>query len=472
MTIKQYFFINQLTDEQQKLAAEIEVALTTIMTNPTGTRFDTLDVKHHKSLIKSFSDRFTKLFTLGNGFYSYQAASYHIQTYLENKYRKPVTGVFRFELTPDIFKDTFLREIGIHTYNGGVKLYPIQIRVMTIWLCLCYFDIRLFKLNDFDAVFAMVDECLDEDMKAIEDIWAEIKTWHDKHIDEILEAQKENTEYRSIKRKARRVLSDRLMTKELELHHFMAQSLFTHTYSAFIDCVAKKYHLTRRSILKRAKEIGLTDELYYSLRDDICDFQVEVWNEIDYYADIIKNGPYDKSTRKQKYLKQFCRYREFWSPICDSAGCHVEDAEDFDETFVPEQVVDSGQPEILWPKQQPFADKIDCFKYFTPESRPVKNVYSSLSELDCASESDTDSTSINVEPVDLSETTHDTDQALSEVGTQSEYKDTCEIVVIDGVLQMVDIPGDAEDEKPVANYLAIDDEMVDMILNSGSDILS
>ena len=316
--IRNLILDGQLTAQQGALSAKIEESLETIMENPQGYFYDFIDIRKYKDLLQTLNDEFRKVFPNAKGLYAYQSDYYNIQSTLENKYKHKVEGIFAFMYREDEFRYAFLQALAIYLHkNEHPIIYPIQIRAITVWLLVCYFDIERFKVNDFTQVFTFVDRLLDTDMKIIEDIWNDINEFRAKYDEVIREYNRQKSEMRAIMRKARRCVSSTLMCKELEIHHFMAEEYYFHNYSKMLEAVAEHYHRSVRSIRKRAKEIGLTPERYFELLPEADNCWQKVRNEINQAQQILDNGPLHEWEVFDYYSKRFGMFRTFWSNITD-----------------------------------------------------------------------------------------------------------------------------------------------------------
>lgn len=365
-TIKNLIFAGKLTAQQEALSTKIEESLETIMENPQGYFYDFIDIRKYKTLLQTLNDEFRTVFPGTKGLYAYQSDYYNIQSALENKYKHKVDGIFAFMYREDEFRYAFLQEVAIYLHkNEHPVIYPIQVRAITVWLLVCYFDIERFKVNDYIPVFAFVDSLLDTDMKIIEDIWGDINVFRAKYDEAIREYNRQKSEMRAIMRKARRCVSATLMCKELEIHHFMAEEYYFHNYSKLLEAVAEHYHRSVRSIRKRAKEIGLTPERYFELLPEADNCWQKVRNEINQAQQILDNGPLHEWEVFDYYSQRFSMFRTFWSNITD----------DFDDIEDVQRREDERNRDIMLVKNPKYVEWLDQQKRHWEElnERILKN---------------------------------------------------------------------------------------------------
>lgn len=313
--LKNLIFDGQLTAQQEALSARIDESLETIMENPQGFWYDMLDIAKYKGMLKTFNEQFRRVFPVTKGLYAFQSDYYSIQTALENKFKLKVTGSFTYTYSKEVFRFAFLHELAIYLHHTRHQvLYPVQVRAITIWLLIYYFDIKNFKYGDYTPILAYAQELMDVEMAEIEAIWAEINLFRKEYDEKIREFNAEKARMRGIVRKAKRCVTDRLMAKELEFHHFMAQRVcHIRDYREQLNEVAKRYHLALRTVKKRAKEIGLSEEVFSENLSQAYECYKYVELEKKKAQKIIDEGPLGKSDTFGYYKKRFSMFRTFWS---------------------------------------------------------------------------------------------------------------------------------------------------------------
>ena len=304
-----------MTIQQEALSAQIDESLETIMENPQGFWYDMLDIAKYKGMLKTFNEQFRRVFPVTKGLYAFQSDYYSIQTALENKYKLKVTGSFTYTYSKEVFRFAFLHELAIYLHHTRHQvLYPVQVRAITIWLLIYYFDIKNFKYGDYTPILAYAQELMDVEMAEIEAIWNEIAVFRTEYDEKIKGFNAEKARMRGIVRKAKRCVTDRLMAKELEFHHFMAQRVcHIRDYREQLNEVAKRYHLTLRTVKKRAKEIGLSEEVFSENLSQAYECYKYVEMEKKRAQKIIDEGPLDKSEGFNYYKQRFSMFRTFWS---------------------------------------------------------------------------------------------------------------------------------------------------------------
>lgn len=316
MNIKQLIFPGQLTEEQVALTAEIEQKLQTIMEDPRGHFYDQLQINLYKGFLQDLNRRFKKVFPGSKGLYATQSNYYHIQTAIENEFQTTVERPFTFDYSEEVFRFAFLHELAIYLHeNKHPVIYPIQVRAITIYLMLYYFNFRDYKPSDYEPAFAFAQQLLDTDVSVIDDIWGDIERFKTEYAEIIAEAQRKRNEERRLMRKSRRVAYEKLMVKELEERHYMAQESFFYDYNKMLDAVAKHYNRSLKSIKQRAKEIGLTKERYNELLPDADYYYTLVQNEISEATEILNRGPVEKRDVWEHRTERFKLFRTFWSPL-------------------------------------------------------------------------------------------------------------------------------------------------------------
>lgn len=327
MKINFLIYSGQLTEEQIAMTAEIEENLQTIMKNYPAVRFDVWDVRDHKKKLKILNRKFPEVFQRTPGLYVYQSNYYSIQWCLEEHLKEPVLGVFAYKYSDELFRYAFIHELAIYTHNkGGALLYPIQVRAITVWLLLCYFDIQDFKAKEFDQAFAVAEACMEEDYAMIKKIWVDIDRFKELNLSDIQDLNESKNKARRIVRWAKRCLSRNLKTSELKLHHFVGSNhhvtdYYNDSYNSGFDykrmlkVTAETYHLSERTIKKRAKEIGLTEEVYDKELINYSEHQSRVNEELEVARDILENGPFTKQETWTHYKKRFKVGRTFCSGI-------------------------------------------------------------------------------------------------------------------------------------------------------------
>lgn len=123
------------------------------------------------------------------------------------------------------------------------------------------------------------------------------------------------------------------MGKDLELCNFMARDSYGFMYKDVIHEACRYFNMTRKTIMKRAIELGFTEEMYMRLRKDGKNYWMLEENRYSYYERIIETGPYDESTARKQYYKRFSRYRTFESMISrDINGKETEQSEEIPDT--------------------------------------------------------------------------------------------------------------------------------------------
>lgn len=298
-----------ITEEQKAFSSRIEQELGAII-NHHGHWYDRIDLRDYRKRICSLNKLSKSVFK--GGLFHYQVKHYHIQMFLENTYKTPITGHGVFEFDEDIFRTAFLRALSIATYNTKV-IYPIQTKMISMWLLFCYFYIKNFKPDDFATAFEIAEGCMDEDISLIEDSWIEIDNWSATNRDAIDEANAESNFRRKFMRNARRIVYRRLKPHELEQYHFIARA--SRTYTSLISDVSRVFHISPRSALKRAKELGITEETYDRLSLKLTESKRMEESEIEYYTEQLNKGPYTKREAKVHYYERFNRFRTFGSAI-------------------------------------------------------------------------------------------------------------------------------------------------------------
>lgn len=315
--IQNLIFDGQLTAQQEALSAQIDESLEIIMENPQGFWYDMLDIAKYKGMLKTFNEQFRRVFPVTKGLYAFQSDYYSIQSILENNFMLKVTEPFTFTYSNEVFRYAFLHEIGIYLHKQKAPvIYPVQIRAITIWLLIYYFDIKNFKRGDYDPILAYTQELMETEMTEIEAIWAEINLFRREYDAKIRKYNAEKAKVRGIVRKAKRCVNDRLMARELEFHHFMAQRVcHIRNYREQLNEVAKRYHLSLRTIKKRAEGIGFTEEMFNENLSQTYECYKYVELEKERAQKIIDEGPLDKSDTFGYYKKRFGLFRTFWSMI-------------------------------------------------------------------------------------------------------------------------------------------------------------
>lgn len=326
MNIRTIIFDGQLTTQQEALSVHIDESLETIMENPQGFWYDMLDIKKYKGMLKKYNQQFRKEFPGTKGLYAFQSDYYGIQSILENKFMLKVTEPFTFTYSNEAFRFAFIHELAIYLHKQKAPvIYPVQIRAITIWLLIYYFDIKNFKRGDYDPILAYAQDLMATEMSEIEEIWAEINLFRREYDKKIREFNAEKTKLRGIVRKAKRCVNDRLMAKELEFHHFMAQRVcHIRDYREQLNEVAKRYHLSLRTIKKRAEEIGFTEEEFHDNLSLAYECYKYVQQEKERAQKIIDDGPLDKSDTFGYYKKRFGLFRTFWSMITPDEDGYYE----------------------------------------------------------------------------------------------------------------------------------------------------
>lgn len=329
-----------LSNEQYQILNELSNSLNIIVTNPGGHFYDFMDIKKYKELLSEKSKKFKNAFPGSNGLFSYQTDHYQLQMYLENQYKHPVEGIFSFEYSREVFRCAYLRELAIHIYmynetKNSVSLYIIQLKAMAVWLLVTYFNIRDFKKDDFQTAFDVVYECLDDDFSIIKNAWEEIRQWRQENSLEIRKAQDEKNLGRNIMRKAQRIVDNKMMGKDLEICNFMARDRYGFTYKDIIFDVCRRFNMTRKTVAKRAKELGFDVEMYMRLRNDGENYWLMEEKRNAYYERLVETGPFDESTARKLYYKRFSRFRTFGSMISrDIKEKEIEQSEEIPDTLI------------------------------------------------------------------------------------------------------------------------------------------
>ena len=315
--INNFIFAGKLTAQQEALSAQIEESLETIMANPQGYWYDMIDIKKYKGMLKKHNQQFRKVFPGTKGLYAFQSDYYGIQSILENKFMLKVTEPFTFTYSNEAFRFAFIHELAIYLHKQKAPvIYPVQIRAITIWLLIYYFDIKNFKRGDYDPILTYAQELMKTEMTEIEEIWAEINLFRKEYDEKIRELNAEKAKLRGIVRKAKRCVNDRLMARELEFHHFMAQRVcHIRDYREQLNEVAKRYHLSFRTVKKRAEEIEFTEELFHENLSQAYECYKFVEQEKERAQKIIDEGPLDKCDAFNYYKQRFGMFRTFWSMI-------------------------------------------------------------------------------------------------------------------------------------------------------------
>lgn len=354
MTIK-LFTTSKLTEEQKAVSSMIEQELSTII-NSHG---------HYNNPRRIESDCHSKIANLNKksksafkgGLYHYQVKNYHIQMFLENKYRTPMLrrGMFKFE--EEIFRSAYLKALSISIYNTKT-IYPIQTKMICMWLLSSYFAITGFKPQHFDNAFEIADDCMDEDFSLIEDSWKEIDEWAESNREAIDEGNNDSNERRKFRRRVKRILKRRLKPHELKWYHCSAHC--SNSYENMIKTVSDTYHISERTVLKKAKELNITPDTYKEIYVQRYEAMQEEQREIEYYTECLKKGPYGERESREKYYKRFSRFRTFGSTIspmneeeqaeCDKinaeqAKIHIQNRQNFNEWKAVHPLV----PDILNP---------------------------------------------------------------------------------------------------------------------------
>lgn len=115
------------------------------------------------------------------------------------------------------------------------------------------------------------------------------------------------------------------MARELEFHHFMAQRVcHIRDYREQLNEVAKRYHLSFRTVKKRAEEIEFSEEVFHENLSQAYECYKFVEQEKERAQKIIDEGPLDKSEAFNYYKQRFGMFRTFWSMI-------TPDEDGFDE---------------------------------------------------------------------------------------------------------------------------------------------
>lgn len=298
-----------ITEEQKAFSSRIKQELGAII-NHHGHWYDRIDLRDYRKRICGLNKLSKSVFK--GGLFHYQVKHYHIQMFLENTYKTPITGHGVFEFDEDIFRTAFLRALSIATYNTKV-IYPIQTKMISMWLLFSYFYIRDFKPDNFDKAFKIAESCMDEDISLIEDSWEEIDKWFAENRAAIDEANAESNFRRKFMRNAQRIVYRRLKSHELQQHHFIARG--SRTYNSLFSDVSRVFHISERSVLKRAKELEITPETYDRLSLKFTESKQMEEREIEYYTEQWNKGPYTKREAKVHYHERFNRFRTFGSAI-------------------------------------------------------------------------------------------------------------------------------------------------------------
>lgn len=368
--INNFIFAGKLTAQQEALSAKIEESLETIMENPQGFWYDMLDIKKYKGMLKKYNQQFRKEFSGTKGLYACQSDYYGMQSVIENKFKLKVTEPFTFTYSKDVFRYALIHEIAIYLHKQKAPvIYPVQIRAITIWLLIYYFDIKNFKRDDYDPVLTYAQELMKTEMTEIEEIWAEINLFRKEYDEKIREFNAEKAKLRGIVRNAKRCVNDRLMARELEFHHFMAQRVcHIRDYREQLIEVAKRYHLTLRTVKKRAKEIGLSEEVFNENLSQAYECYRYVEMEKKRAQKIIDEGPLDKSDTFGYYKKRFGLFRTFWSMITPDEDGFDEVQQREHERWLDE--INKSSNELLKARVLASEDSED-----TPSVAPAKPVH-------------------------------------------------------------------------------------------------